>query len=116
MIKKTSFVFALCLGALLINNEVKAQSQIKEDTAKMEQSKKTTKLQLNVEGMSCQAGCANGIDNMLKQQRGVIKSKTTYDTGTSVIWFNGEAISQKEIIDLIIDRGFEVKAKPDTKQ
>ena len=99
-----------------MNNEVKAQSQIKEDTTKMEQSKNTTKLQLNVEGMSCQAGCANGIDNMLKQQEGVVKSKTTYDTGTSVIWYNKELISQKQIVNLIRHRGFKVKVKKEDQQ
>ncbi|MEQ8551692.1 MAG: heavy metal-associated domain-containing protein [Cyclobacteriaceae bacterium] len=96
----------LVSGFTLMNVTVKAQTTNDVDTVNV-----TNQIELEVKGMSCQAGCANGIDNMLKQQKGVVKSKTTYDTGTSVIWFNKELISQKQISDLIRDRGFKVKVK-----
>ena len=96
----------LVSGFTLMNVTAKAQSKNDVDTVNV-----TNRIELEVKGMSCQAGCANGIDNMLKQQKGVVKSKTTYDTESSVIWYNKELISQKEIENLIKDRGFKVKVK-----
>ncbi|WP_152425140.1 heavy-metal-associated domain-containing protein [Nafulsella turpanensis] len=72
-------------------------------------------LQLKVKGMSCQAGCANGIDNMLKQQDGIVKSTTTFDSGTSEIQYDKSKISEKEIIGLIEKRGFKAELKKEGK-
>ncbi|UCS92214.1 cation transporter [Echinicola marina] len=116
MIKKTVLVFTFSLGALLIANGARAQSQEKEKAPKMEQiEKNTTRLELKVEGMSCQSGCANGIDNMLKKQKGILSSETLFDTSSSVIRYDSRVISEKDIIALIEDRGFKVKKKTDKK-
>lgn len=104
-------VAILVSGFTLMNVTAKAQSKNDVDTVNV-----TNQIKLEVKGMSCQAGCANGIDNMLKQQKGIVKSKTTYDTGTSVIWYNKELISQKEVENLIKDRGFKVKVKTDGQE
>ncbi|MEQ8551634.1 heavy metal-associated domain-containing protein [Imperialibacter roseus] len=101
----------LASGFALMNVTAKAQTTNGVDTLKV-----THQIEFEVQGMSCQAGCANGIDNMLKQQKGVVKSKTTYDTGTSTIWYNKELISQKEIENLIKDRGFKVKVKTEDQE
>ena len=101
----------LVSGFTLMNTPVKAQTTNDVDTLKV-----SHQIELEVKGMSCQAGCANGIDNMLKQQKGIVKSKTTYDTGTSVIWYSKELISQKQIADLIRDRGFKVKLKTEDQE
>ncbi|AFL85369.1 cation transport ATPase [Belliella baltica DSM 15883] len=76
---------------------------------------KTQVLQLTVEGMSCQEGCANGIDNLLKQQDGIIKSKTIFDTSSSEIHYDKSKISEKQIIALIEKRGFKTKIKEEQK-
>ncbi len=115
MMKKTGLVFGMCLGALLISYNVQAQTENLKTTPSEQISKDSTQLQLDVEGMSCQAGCANGIDNMLRQQKGILKSKTTYATGTSLIWYDKKIINEKEIMALIEDRGFKVKKKTDQK-
>lgn len=101
----------LVSGFTLMNLTAKAQSKNDVDTVNV-----TNQIELEVKGMSCQAGCANGVDKMLKQQKGVVKSKTTYDTGSSVIWYNKELISQKEIENLIKDRGFKVKVKTEGQE
>ncbi|MFZ1524990.1 MAG: heavy metal-associated domain-containing protein, partial [Saprospiraceae bacterium] len=40
-------------------------------------------VELAVDGMTCQKGCADGIDKKLKTVSGVVKSKTKLDTGIS---------------------------------
>ena len=118
MIKKSKAVLLICFGfgILLINFEVRAQSQEKQNSPKMENTEaKTEVLQLTVEGMSCQEGCANGTDNMLRQQDGIIKSKTMFDSSSSEIHYDKSKISEKQVIALIEKRGFKVKTKEDSK-
>ena len=105
--KNTTLLLIMIFGILLMHQESSAQSQqaITEQAA--------TKLVLNVQGMSCQAGCADGINKILKKQEGVVKSETTYTTGTSEIWYNKELIAEKKIIDLITKQGFKAMVKKD---
>lgn len=109
IMKKTGVVFLACFGLLLLNVEVNAQSQKDQ---KMEKNKENVSLlQLKVEGMSCQAGCANGLDRMLGQQEGILESKTTFDSSSSVIEYDERKISEDQIIELIEERGFRAEAK-----
>jgi copper chaperone len=110
-VKKTGLVFLMSLGTLLLNLDVNAQSQNDQNALQMEKSKESVEtLQLKVKGMSCQAGCANGIDKMLGQQEGIVESKTTFDSSSSEIKYDKSKISEKEIIALIEERGFKTKA------
>ena len=112
IVMKTGVVLFACFGALLLGFEAKAQTQENQNTIEMERMEVNIEtLQLNVEGMSCQAGCANGIDSMLKQQDGIVKNKTTFDSGTSEIQYDKSKISEKVIIGLIEKRGFKTKVK-----
>lgn len=111
-VRKTIFIALLCLGSLLLSQEMNAQADLKGKKQVSEQTdKKTTKLELTVAGMSCQAGCADGIDHLLSGREGVVKSNTTYATGISSIWYDQAIISEKEIIELIGKRGFKATVK-----
>lgn len=111
-VRKTFFIALLCMGSLFLSQEMKAQADLKGKKEVSEQTdKKTTKLELTVEGMSCQAGCADGIDHLLSRREGVVKSKTTYATGISSIWYDQAVISEKEIIELIGQRGFKATVR-----
>ncbi|WP_300441802.1 heavy-metal-associated domain-containing protein [Christiangramia sp.] len=81
-------------------NQVEFKTQ-KEMTAKT--------LHLKIKGMHCQSGCANGIDAMLKEQKGIIKSETSFDKSYSIIEYDPNQISEEKILSLIKDRGFEVE-------
>ena len=112
--KRAVFICLLCLGGLLLSTGIKAQTQQQEKASRTENiDKKATKLLLTVEGMSCQAGCADSIDHMLSKKEGIIKNKTTYATGTSVIWYDEKMISEKKITELIKERGFKAVVKKD---
>lgn len=94
--KKTVLFLLTCAGILFINRESAAQANDKEKKVKMDQtSNNLTELQLAVEGMHCQAGCANGIDNMLQEQEGIVDSETLFDTSSSVIRYDNKLISEK---------------------
>ena len=110
VVKKTFPLCLLCLGMLLLNVDASAQSapNQKKETVENVQEEATT-LQLSIKGMSCQAGCANSIDNMLGKREGVIESKTLFSASSSHILYNKDKISEKQIIDLIAQKGFKVE-------
>ncbi len=117
-ISKKVIAVMLAGAAILFSysTEARAQSQEKQNSPKMKTTEaKTEVLQLTIEGMSCQAGCANGIDNMLKQQNGVLKSKTLFDSSSSEIHYDENKISEKQIIALIEKKGFKTKTRKEQK-
>ena len=78
-LKKATTGIMVCFSLLLLN-EGMAQSPKSESLSKTESSaERLENLQLKVEGMSCQLGCANGIDKMLKEKAGILESRTIFD-------------------------------------
>jgi copper chaperone len=110
--KKIGLFCLAFFGMLLLHVDATAQSVSNQKEQKMENIQEKSKtLQLSVKGMSCQAGCASGIDNMLSKQEGIIDSKTLVSTSSSEIRYDKDKISEKQIIDLIAQRGFKVEVK-----
>jgi copper chaperone len=110
--KKIGLFCLACFSMLLLHVDANAQSVFNQKEQKMENiQEKAITLQLSVKGMSCQAGCANGIDNMLSKQEGILDSKTLVSTSSSEIRYDKDKVSEKYIIDLIAQRGFEVEVK-----
>lgn len=110
LVKKAGFVFLMSCGILLLSQQSMAQSQKDKNDLKMEKSKENAEgLQLKITGMSCQAGCANGIDKMLSGKSGVLESNTSFDSGSAEIRYDKSIISEKEIIALIEEKGFKAE-------
>jgi len=66
-------------------------------------------VELDVEGMTCQKGCADGIDKKLNKTAGIKQSTTVQKTGLSKITYDPKVISVKQIIKIIEDRGYKAK-------
>ncbi|MDT0691350.1 heavy metal-associated domain-containing protein [Salegentibacter sp. F188] len=114
MIRLRKEIFtALLTGTVLVSsgNPASAMEQKNENQIEFKTQKNMNKkiLHLKIKGMHCQSGCANGIDAMLKEQKGIIKSETSFDKSSSIIEYDPEQISEEKIISLIKDRGFEVE-------
>lgn len=92
-------------------NTASAMDQKNENQIEFKIQKEMTEkiLHLKIKGMHCQSGCANGIDSMLKEQKGSIKSETSFDKSSSIIEYDPKQISEEKILSLIKDRGFEVE-------
>jgi hypothetical protein len=58
-----------------------------------------------VHGFSC-ITCAVGLDTMLRDQKGVIHSKSTYPDGVVTIDFGPRAVTEKSLIAFISEQGF----------
>ncbi len=59
--------------------------------------------------MSCQLGCANGLDTALRQANGIVKSQTSFDNSSSEVTFDDTKINLGEIIEIIEKTGFQAK-------
>jgi len=61
-----------------------------------------------VSGFSC-ITCATGLDAMLRQQKGITSSASTYPQGIATIAFDPEQITEKTIMAFIASLGFTFK-------
>lgn len=68
-----------------------------------------TTIKVEVGGMSCQEGCANGLDATFKELPGVNKTKTSFANRLSEITFDKSKITEKELLAIIEKRGFTAK-------
>ncbi len=64
----------------------------------------------HVRGFSC-VTCATGLDTMLRQQKGIVSSSSTYPQGIATIGFDPDQITEAQIQDFIASLGFTVEAK-----
>ena len=52
----------------------------------LEKMENTVKIE--VKGMSCQLGCATGLDATLRETNGIVKRETIFDNISSVVTFD----------------------------
>ncbi|MGH9530356.1 MAG: heavy-metal-associated domain-containing protein [Terriglobales bacterium] len=64
----------------------------------------------HVKGFSC-ITCAVGLDAMLKQQKGIVWSKSSYPDGTVIIKFDPKQVTGKSLKASIAEMGFTVEEK-----
>lgn len=88
-----------------------AQNMVKVSESKTIEKGNIKTIVLEVGGMTCQKGCADGIDKKLKTVNGVIKSKTNLETGLSTITYDEAKISVSTLIAIIEERGYTAKNK-----
>jgi copper chaperone len=103
---KFIFIF-FCLSFFVAANS--GLSQGNQIYKKENITKSTQKTELKITGMSCQKGCADGIDKKLRMTEGIIKSKTSFEKSKSVITFNPQKITLEEIIKKISEYGYKAE-------
>jgi copper chaperone CopZ len=63
-----------------------------------------------VKGFSC-VTCAVGLDAMLKKEKGVAWSKSSYPDGIVIIKFDPKVVNENSLKAFIADMGFAVEEK-----
>jgi copper chaperone CopZ len=61
-----------------------------------------------VRGFSC-VTCATGLDTLLRQEKGIISSRSTYPEGVVTAEFDSKQTTGKAIADFITSLGFTVE-------
>jgi Cu+-exporting ATPase len=68
----------------------------------------TRTVKYNIEGFTC-VTCAVGLDSLLADQRGIVKSKSCYPDRTCVIEYNATLVTEAEIKGYIQELGFKAR-------
>jgi len=69
---------------------------------------KTKTVTYRIEGFTC-VTCAVGLDALLKDQKGVVRSKSSYPDRTAVIEYRPDLINEQQIEAFIRELGFSAK-------
>ena len=62
----------------------------------------------DIEGFTC-VTCAVGLDSLLADRKGIVKSKSSYPDRTSVVEYNPEILTEAEIKGYIQELGFKAR-------
>jgi copper chaperone CopZ len=65
----------------------------------------------HVLGFSC-ITCATGLDTMLRKEKGITSSRSTYPDGVATIGFDPDQTNEKNIKEFIASLGFTVDDQP----
>lgn len=69
---------------------------------------KTKTVTYRIEGFSC-VTCAVGLDALLKDQKGIVRSKSSYPDRTALIEYYPDLIDEEQIKSFIRELGFSAK-------
>ena len=69
---------------------------------------KTKTVTYRIEGFTC-VTCAVGLDALLKDQKGIVRSKSSYPGRSAVIEYNPDLINEQQIEAFIRELGFSAK-------
>ena len=60
-----------------------------------------TTITVSIEGMACQEGCADAINEKLKQLDGIRNSMVSFESGNAILTYNPEINTLEEIKEAI---------------
>ncbi|MBK6498990.1 MAG: heavy-metal-associated domain-containing protein [Saprospiraceae bacterium] len=106
-LNKILLLLIFSVTCLLHSSQLPAQLATGE--MKKTELQKSRTVELSVTGMTCQKGCADGIDKKLKKTQGIIRSKTKLTTGICKVTFDESQISLDQIIAVIDNLGYKAK-------
>lgn len=107
LLRFSFFIVLFFMG--VTSSAVYAQNTPAKKTTEKVAQESIVSAELSVSGMTCQIGCADGIDRKLKKTAGIISSSTKLETGICKVSFDKTKITVPEIIQIIKDRGYEAK-------
>jgi Cu+-exporting ATPase len=66
---------------------------------------KTKTVKYRIEGFTC-ITCAVGLDTLLKDQKGIVRSKSSYPERTAEIEYHPDLVNEEQIKSFIQELGF----------
>ena len=74
------------------NNSVKSEKLAVADVKKVS---------LNIEGMTCEIGCARTIQSKLSKTEGIKFAKVNFEKKNGIVEFDANKVSEKEIVSVV---------------
>lgn len=90
----------ICLGLLVSFLAISCKETSKSDKAteaKIVQSENLKKIEVGIEGMTCQIGCAKTIESKLSKMEGISSVAVSFDNKLGQIVYDADKISEEDI-------------------
>lgn len=115
-----SMLFIALIGIVLISCKESNKTQYKTDTENLnsdELAVNLKKVSLDIEGMTCEIGCARTIQSKLSKIEGVKIANVNFDEKKGYVEFDANKISERKIISIVQGiAGGDLYKVTDTKQ
>ena len=105
MKKITKLVTLICVIMVLASCEKKTEAK-SIDTKIVEKKELTAnvnlkKIALNIEGMTCEIGCARTIQSKLSKTEGIKLAEVNFEKKNGIVEYDANKISEKQIIAVV---------------
>jgi periplasmic mercuric ion binding protein len=101
VMKNTLIILALIITAISCNNTPKKTTLENQKTKKIAIVASYKSLEVEIEGMTCEIGCARTIQSKLSKVDGVTYSKVNFEAKKGQFTFDVNKISKEDIIQKI---------------
>lgn len=81
----------------LLINLIACKGEIKKETSSVQQSAKIEHIEVSIEGMTCEIGCAKLIESKVHKLEGVTFSKVSFEEKIGRFSYDSNKISKEEI-------------------
>ncbi len=99
-------IIIVLLGLVLFSvscNEKTEKQEIKSELALVEDqtTENLQKISLEIEGMTCEIGCARTIESKLSKKKGVKSAKVSFEDKKGVIEFDANKITESQVVEVV---------------
>jgi len=105
MKKITKLLTLLCVIVLFASCEKKAETKTIEtktiEKKELSADADLKKIALNIEGMTCEIGCARTIQSKLSKAEGVKFAEVNFEKKNGIVEYDANKISEKQIIAVV---------------
>jgi mercuric ion binding protein len=99
--KKLLFIFLVISSLISCSQEKKEAKQKNENSTESKVAAVYETYEMEIEGMTCEIGCARTIESKLSKMEGVIYSKIYFESKKGIFTFNKNTINEKLIAEKI---------------
>ena len=82
-------------------DSAKKETIVEKPTVKEEVAANYKSIEVEIEGMTCEIGCARTIQSKLSKFKGVTYSKVSFETKTGQFTYDANKIKQEDIVNKI---------------
>jgi len=99
---KNSFLILIISLILISCNETKKENTVKQSDTKLEEIAANYKsIEVDIEGMTCEIGCARTIQSKLSKVKGITYSKVDFESKKGIFTFDSNKLNENDIINKI---------------
>lgn len=103
--KKAMYILSIAFVLFSCNNNKKEVSEEKSGIEKQEVAANYKSISIEIEGMTCEIGCAKTIESKLSKTKGVTYSKVNFESKVGQFTFDENIISKEDIAKKIAGIG-----------